>query len=104
MQRAINWSTALMLASALTMVSAGQSRAETTLTGVVNINTATVEQLEMLPNVGEVKSLAIVQYRKQHGPFRSVDDLVQISGIGDRALEQMRSYCVVEGRTTVKLE
>jgi competence protein ComEA len=104
MQRAINWSTALLLASALTLVSAAQLRAATTLTGVVNINTATVEQLEMLPNVGAIKALAIVKHRAKHGPFRSVNDLVLISGIGDKALAQMRSFCVIEGRTTVKRE
>lgn len=74
------------------------------LTGVVNINTATAEQLQMLPNVGETRARAIVEHRKTNGPFKSVGELTQVSGIGDKALESMRRHCVLEGRTTAKLE
>jgi competence protein ComEA len=68
--------------------------------GVVNINTATTEQLELLPSIGPARARAIVEYRKQHGAFRSVDELANVSGIGPAALEQIRPHCVVEGRST----
>ncbi len=74
------------------------------LSGVVNINTATLEQLEMLPQVGEARARAIMEHRKAHGPFKSVGELVQVTGIGEKALGSIRKYCVLEGRTTAKLE
>jgi len=56
----------------------------------ININTATAEELEALPAVGEVIAARIVAYREQYGPFRSVDDLIHVKGISDRAIDAMR--------------
>ena len=56
----------------------------------ININTATAEELEALPGVGEVIATRIVAYREQNGPFRSVDDLIHVEGIADRAIDDMR--------------
>jgi competence protein ComEA len=56
----------------------------------ININTATSEELEALPGVGEVIATRIVAYREQHGPFRSVDDLIHVEGISDRAIDRIR--------------
>jgi competence protein ComEA len=53
----------------------------------VNINTATAEELTRLSNVGIAKAAAIVSYREEHGPFRSVQDLTKVSGIGERIVE-----------------
>lgn len=58
----------------------------------VNLNTATVEQLEALPGVGPATAQAIVDHRARHGPFRSVRDLLDVRGIGEAkfaALEKM---------------
>lgn len=63
--------------------------------GKLNINTATAEQLESLPGVGPVTARAIVEYRKQNGIFRSVDDLLEVRGIGPKRLEQIRPYVIV---------
>jgi competence protein ComEA len=101
MHCAIKWGATLSLTAALAFL---PGLASAGLSGVVNINTATLEQLEMLPQVGEARAKAIMQHRKAHGPFKSVGDLVQVSGIGDKALESIRKYCVLEGRTTAKLE
>ncbi len=63
--------------------------------GPVNINTATESELETLNGVGPVTANAIVQYRTQHGPFRSVGDLVNVSGIGPVTLEELRPFITV---------
>ena len=56
----------------------------------IDINTATANELEILPGVGEVIAARIVTYREQHGPFRSVDDLIHVEGISDRAIDELR--------------
>jgi competence protein ComEA len=60
--------------------------------GPVNINTADADTIAAeLDGVGLAKAQAIVDYRKKHGPFRSVDDLSLVKGIGDRTVEINRS-------------
>ena len=70
------------------------------LDGVVNVNQATAEQLRLLPGVGPAKARAILEYRKSNGAFKRVEDLLSVSGIGERALERIRPYVVLEGKTT----
>lgn len=60
------------------------------LPGKININTATTTELDALPGVGEVIAQRIVDYRTANGPFQSVDDLLNVSGIGEVTLEDMR--------------
>jgi len=69
-------------------------------TGVVNVNTATLEQLVLLPGVGPARAQAIIAFREQH-PFRRVDELLQIRGIGRVTLDRMRPYVTVDGPTTL---
>ncbi|MER6826685.1 ComEA family DNA-binding protein [Streptosporangium sp. NPDC000563] len=59
-------------------------------TAVVDLNTATPEQLERLPGVGEVLARRIAEYRDAHGGFRTVEELRDVSGIGDRKYAEMR--------------
>lgn len=76
--------------------SAGRSaRQEEQLVGKININTATAEQLESLPGIGPVTARAIIEYRKQNGGFRSVEELLEVRGIGEKRLEQIRPFVVV---------
>lgn len=61
----------------------------------VNINTATVELLETLPGIGPTTAQAIVDYRKENGPFATIDDLLKIPGIGPTTLEDLRGLVSV---------
>ncbi|WP_327717046.1 ComEA family DNA-binding protein [Streptomyces sp. NBC_00490] len=57
----------------------------------VSLNTATVDQLDTLPGVGPVLAQHIVDYRTQHGGFRSVDELREVNGIGERRFADLRN-------------
>ncbi len=63
--------------------------------GLININRATAEELQQLPRVGPSVSAAIVAHRDEHGPFASVDDLEDVSGIGPAMMEQLRTLVTV---------
>ena len=64
--------------------------------GKVDINTADAELLETLPGIGETRAEAIIRYREEHGPFKKVDDIVAVPGIGSSTLEGLRD--LVEAR------
>ena len=68
--------------------------------GVVNVNTATPEQLALLPGVGPTRAAAIIQARENR-PFRTVQELMRVRGIGRATLEQLRPYVTVDGETTL---
>jgi len=63
--------------------------------GLININTASAERLTSLSGIGEVKAAAIVEYRRTHGGFSSVDELLNVKGIGEKTLEKIRSRVTV---------
>jgi competence ComEA-like helix-hairpin-helix protein len=60
----------------------------------VNLNTATSEQLQEVPGIGPSTADKILQMRKSYGPFKSLDDLLAVRGIGPKRLEKMRKYLV----------
>ncbi len=74
------------------------------LVGAININTATAEELQLLPGVGEARAQAVITLRKQRDGFKSVDELTLVKGIGDAALERMRPFVRTEGKTTAQLK
>ena len=57
--------------------------------GRININSANKSQLETLPGIGAVKAQNIIDYREKNGPFKSVDDLLKVTGIGEKTLESL---------------
>jgi len=59
---------------------------------LVNLNTASAAELAGLKGIGERKAEAIVAHREEHGPFKAVDDLAQVKGIGPKLLEQLRPH------------
>ena len=63
--------------------------------GPININTATAAELDELPGVGEATAASIVEDREKNGPFASVEDLMRVSGIGEKKLERMRELICV---------
>ena len=64
-------------------------------TGKININSASADELDSLPGIGPTKAQAIIDYRDQNGPFQSVDDLLNVSGIGPKTLETIRDQITV---------
>ncbi|OYT68581.1 MAG: competence protein ComEA [Armatimonadetes bacterium JP3_11] len=62
----------------------------------LDLNTATAEQLEAIPGIGPVLAQRIVDYRHTKGRFQSVDELLEVQGIGQKRLETMRPYVVVK--------
>jgi competence protein ComEA len=69
--------------------------------GVANLNRATPEELQILPGVGPAKVRQIVALRSAR-PFRSVDDLLEVKGIGPKLLARLRPHVSVDGPTTVR--
>lgn len=63
----------------------------------VDINSADAQTLaEALNGIGTAKAEAIISYRKQHGPFRKIEDLLHVKGVGPRILEKNRDAIMVE--------
>lgn len=63
--------------------------------GLININTATLDELMQLDGIGEVKGRAIIAYREEHGSFASVSELLNVKGIGEKTLEKLRDNVTV---------
>jgi competence protein ComEA len=90
---------ALVATCVVLLLAAPPARAGKSVDGVVNINTAEVGVLGLLPGVGPAKAAEIVVYRKRH-PFRTVDELVRIKGIGRKMVRRLRAHLAVAGPTT----
>jgi competence protein ComEA len=64
--------------------SSTRSSAKAAFTGTLNINTASVEEFEALPGIGAKTAALIVEYRQKNGPFKKVEDLMLVRGIGEK--------------------
>lgn len=78
---------------------AAETSAETelqrTADELLDINTATLEQLIALPQIGETIAQRIIDYRTEHGPFTGISDLLNVQGIGEGRLEAIKDYITV---------
>lgn len=83
--------------SVVTTTEISSTTAEAIVAGAskVNINTASAEELMSLTGIGPTKAQAIVDYRESNGAFATVDDLINVSGIGEKTLAKIRDEITV---------
>lgn len=65
------------------------------LSGLININTASLEQLMSLSGIGESKAKSIISYREENGNFKAIEDITKVSGIGQALYEKIKDYITV---------
>lgn len=70
----------------------------------VNINTANVEELQQLKGIGAKKAAEIVAYREAHGEFKTVDELINVKGVGKATLEKLRQELVVKNEAEAEVK
>ena len=93
--------TAVFLGGLLTVSYRDRAAAEHTLppeeveVTLVDLNTAEAEELATLPGIGKGLAKRIVDYRTEHGPFEGPEGLMEVSGIGEKKLEELRDYITV---------
>lgn len=88
----------VLLVISLFMVLVGQVKAvekQSTASKRININTATVIQLSTLPRIGEKIALRIVNFRKQNGKFKRIEELMKVKGIGEKLFVKLKDRITV---------
>lgn len=65
--------------------------------GKININTASTEELTMIPGIGKTSAASIVAYRLRYGPFLKIEDITKVDGIGTSRFEKIKEYITVGG-------
>lgn len=68
----------------------------------VNVNTATVAQFEALPGIGPSMAQRIVAYRDKNGPFKKLEDLMNVQGIGEKSFLKLRPLLTISGQGDAK--
>lgn len=63
--------------------------------GLININVATTETLKKLKGIGDVKALAIVDYRNKNGRFKNINEILNVKGIGEKTFDKIKDYITV---------
>jgi competence protein ComEA len=62
----------------------------------INLNSATLEELQELPGIGEVRAQSIITYRTAHGPFQSIEDIQAVEGIGPGIFEKIKDLIIID--------
>lgn len=65
--------------------------------GKVNINTAKISELTLLPGIGNAKAKSIIEFRENYGKFTSIEDLIYVDGFSYTTIEELRPYITVGG-------
>ena len=92
---------ATVAVAALVALAAAPVFAADAPSGVVNVNTATAEQLALLPGVGPAVAGRIIEHRQKNGDFKKAEDLLLVKGIGEKSFEKMKSNVATSGSTTL---
>jgi len=96
---------ALALATAIAFAAVAQAgEGSPTLTGVVNVNTASAAELQLLPGIGEARARSLIELRKRRGGFKAVEELTDVQGIGDAGLVRLRPFVRLDGKTTAHVQ
>lgn len=99
--------TALLLAStcfvsgARAATPAKTSEGAPASSGTINVNSASPEQIALLPRVGLKLAQRVVEYRKTNGPFKKIEDLMEVKGVGEKLFVVLRPHLTVSGDTTL---
>jgi competence protein ComEA len=95
--------TRTILTLALATALAGEALAVAAVeTPHLNINTATVQELQLLPRVGPALAQRIVEFRESNGAFKSPEELMRVRGVGEKSYALLKPYLAVSGPTTLK--
>ena len=86
---------ALAVVFALSFLSSVQAQSKSPAKKV-NINTANLEELQTLPRIGEKVAQRIIDYRKEHGEFRKIEELMKVQGVGEKTFKLLKDKIEVE--------
>lgn len=78
---------------------AQSAKAEAKPVAVVNLNTATTTELEGLPGIGASTAARIVEYRQKNGPFKKIEELMNVQGIGEKSFLKLRALVTVAAKS-----
>jgi competence protein ComEA len=74
---------------------AGQTSAKPTVTGTININTASAADLQRLPGIGAKTAGRVIEYRQKNGPFKKVEELMNVRGVGEKNFLKLKNQISV---------
>lgn len=93
---------ALILAVVISGTAMAATKHAKQITGTVNINSASVSEIMLLPGVGKSKAEAVIAYR-QKSPFKSPQEITKVKGIGPKMFAKIQQYVAIDGTTTAKV-